>query len=141
MTAHWIVFPVAPNPLPVFIAFVAGDVDQDFNAGGFTDGLKDVDRAADVGIKGQFRLFVREADKGLGSQVKDKFRLMFLESFDQPIEIARISMNMRYFLLKFRCLKIVGLAGRIERIADDIRPQFLQPDRQPGTLETRVAGD
>ena len=33
MAAHWIVSPVAPDPFPVFIAFVAGDVDQDFDAG------------------------------------------------------------------------------------------------------------
>jgi len=98
MAAHRIVFPVTPDPFPVFIAFVAGDVDQDLHAGGFADGLKHVDRAANVRVKGQFRLFVGEADKGLGTEVKDKFGLIFLESFHNLVEIADISMNMRYSL-------------------------------------------
>ena len=141
VAAHRIIFSVAPDPFPVFIAFVAGDVDQDFDAGGFANGLKHIDRAADIGVKGQFRLVVGKADEGLGGQVKDKFRLMFLESLHEMIEITDIPMNMGDFILKPGGLEIVGLAGRSKGIADDIRPQFLQPDRQPGTFESGVAGD
>ena len=141
MTAHRIVFPVAPDPFPVFIAFVAGDVDEDLDTRGFADGLEDVDRAADIRVEGHFRFVVGEADKGLGGKVKDKFRLIFSESFDQPVEIADISMNMRYFLSEPRCLKIVGLTGGSKCVADDISPQFFQPDRQPRPLEAGVAGD
>jgi len=141
ITAHRVIFPVAPDPSPVFIALVAGDVDHDFDAGDCADGLKHVDRTADIRVKGHFRFVVGEADEGLGSEVKNKFRLIFFESLDQPVEIADISMNMRYFLLKFRCFKIVGLAGGFEGIADDIRSQFLQPDRQPWPLKSGVAGD
>jgi len=125
MTAHRVVFSVAPDPFPVFIAFVAGDVDQDFDAGGFANGLKHIDRAADIGVKGQFRLVVGKADEGLGGQVKDKFRLMFLESLHEMIEITDIPVNMGDFILKPGGLEIVGLAGWCKRIADDIRPQFL----------------
>lgn len=82
-----------PEPLLVFIAFVTGDVDQDFDAGGFAGGLKHVDRAADVRGEGPFS--VRRGRR-------------------------------------------TG-AGRVEGIADDLRPQFLQPDGQPGTLEGSMA--
>jgi len=34
MTAHRVIFTITPDPFLVFIAFVAGDVDQDFHAGG-----------------------------------------------------------------------------------------------------------
>ena len=122
MAAERIVFPVTPNPFPVFIAFVAGDVDQNFDAGGFADGLKHIDSTADICVEGQFRLLVGEADDGLGSEVKDKFGLIFIESLHQPVEIEDISMNMRYFLPELRGLKIVGLAGRVKGIADDVRP-------------------
>lgn len=38
-------------------------------------------------------------------------------------------------------MEIVDIAGRIKGIADDVRPQFLQPDGQPGTLEAGVPGN
>ena len=122
MAAHRIVFPVAPDPFPVFIAFIASDVNENFDAGSFADGLKYIDCAADIRIKSQFRFFERETDEGLGSKVKDKFRLIFLEGFDQPIVIADISMNMRYFLPQFSGVKIIGLARRIKGVANNIRP-------------------
>jgi len=94
MTAHWIIFPVAPDPFPVLIAFVAGDVEQNFDAGGFADGLKYGDRAADIRVESQFGFGVREADKRLGGKVKDNFRLIFLKCFHYPVEVPDISMNM-----------------------------------------------
>ena len=141
MAAHRIVFPVSPYPFVVLIAFVAGDIDQDFDAGGFSDDLKHIDRTADVCIKGQFRLFVGEADKRLRGQMKNKFRLIFFKSLRQQVEIADISIDIRDFIPEFRGREIVGFAGRIKGIADNIRPQFLQPDRQPGSFETCVTGD
>ncbi len=121
MAAQRVVFPVAPDPFPVFIAFIAGDVDQDFDTRCQANGLKNVDRAADVRVEGHFRLVIGEADEGLGSQVKDKFRLIFSESFNQPVEIAYIPMNVSNLILESGGLKIVGLAGRSEGVANDIR--------------------
>jgi len=141
MAAHRIVFPVSPDPFLVFIAFVGGDVDQDLDAGGFADGLEDVDRTANVGVEGQFRFVIGEANDGLGCQVEDKFRLIFSESFEEMIKIADISMNVRYFLPESGGGEIAGLAGRIKGITDNVRAKFLQPDGQPGTFETGVAGD
>ena len=140
-TAQRINILVIPDPLLVFIAFVAGDVDQDFDTGGFTDGFKYVDRAADVRVEGHFRFVVGEADKGLGGKVEDKFRLIFVESSDQPVKIPNISINMRYFIPESRCFKIVRRTGGVKGITDDVRPQLLKPDRQPRPLETGVASD
>ena len=71
----------------------------------------------------------------------DEFGLIFFESPHQPVEIANIPMNVRYFFPELRGLKIVGITGRFEGITDDVRPQFLQPDRQPRPLEPGVAGN
>jgi len=141
IAAHRVVFPVSPDPFLVFIAFVGGDVDQDFDADGFTDGLKHVDRAADVGVEGQLRFVVGEAYDGLGRQVKDKFRLIFAESFEEMIKIADISMDVCDFLLEFSCFEVIGIAGRIKGITDNFPTKFLQPDGQPRTLKAGVAGD
>jgi hypothetical protein len=55
--------------LPVFIAFVAGDIDQDLHAGDFADGLEDVDRAAGVRAEGQFRIPVGKTDEGQATRI------------------------------------------------------------------------
>jgi len=118
-----------------------------------TDHIRSLDRSRS-GDKPDYRLIVaqqfpspvggderEEADERLGGKVENKFRLIFFESLGQPVEIADISMNMSYFLPEPRCLKVVGLARGRKGIADDVRPQFPMPDRQPRPFETHVAGD
>ena len=73
--AHRIAFAIGPDPLAVFVAFVAGDGDDGANAFRPAAGVEQMHRAHDVGRVGLDRIVVRIADERLGSEVEDDLRL------------------------------------------------------------------
>ena len=79
MAAQGIVFTVAPDPFPVFVALVARYINHDPDAGCAAHRLQHIDRSSGVRVEGFLRIIIGRPDKRLGGQMKDHLRFIMTE--------------------------------------------------------------
>ena len=94
---------------------------------GNADGLKHIDRAADIGIKSRFGIVVGIPHQGLGRQMKDDFRFSYIKGFCYGLQITNIAFDMVNQVFQSNEIKMVrfGIGGQGK--AGDMCAEFMQP--------------
>ena len=142
IATHGFVFTIAPDLFTVLIALVGGNHHHDPDTVGDTSGLHDVDAAHDIRGVGLDRAFVTESDEGLGSEVEYDLRLVLRKDCLHLLTVADIGPEVGLDLLTDARKHVVVFVGiGIESYADDLCPHLMEPDAEPGALETGMAGD
>ncbi len=94
-------FPVSPNPFPVFVYFIRGDIQDGRHPWGFPDAFQYVYRPHHIGficIKGVFIAF---PDNGLGSHMDYQLRAVFPKHCLQPMVIPHVAFHRNHI---FSCM-------------------------------------
>ena len=141
MATELFVLAISPQPLAILIAFVAGHDDDAAHRRGRLRGGENMDGPHDVGRIGRYGLPIRQANQRLGGQMKHELRLDPLHCASDRVEIADIGIaRIDHRFERSRGEQIL-LAGRRQRQAEHVRAQSMQPQRQPGALETGMPED
>jgi hypothetical protein len=135
-----LVLPITPVPLAVLIALVRCHVDHDPNVAGHAHRVEQVDRAHDVDVVRGPRVLERGTHERLGGHVDDDLGSVASDGGAQRVEIAHVAVDVLHARShpgnRVERLLVRGAVGE----PDEVGPKALQPDREPGPLEARVAG-
>jgi hypothetical protein len=105
------------------------------------DRVEHVHRAHDVRVEGLARLVERAAHERLGRHVHDDFRLRAGHGVEDRRVVAHVGADVAHGVAD--ACELVQRGGRRHAVgqAADARAERLQPERKPGALEARVAGE
>ena len=137
MAAHGVIFAVPPFPLPVLIAFVAGDINNRSYGFCLPAHFKNVQRPHHIGGICFYRIAIRCAYQRLGREMKNNFRLKSAEYVLQSLNIADVCNLRTNIQIQQTPVRRVGRSG--QRIPTNVRAQSLKPESQPTALEPGMA--
>ena len=127
MPTQRIIFPVAPHPLVVFIAFVSGDIDHRLDATCCADGLQHMHCSHHVGRIGGDRVLIRVAHQRLRCHVNDDFWLVFGKCALYCAQVTYVAQHAGHALPYVCSVKQARRGGRGQRVASDLRAHGLKP--------------
>ncbi len=141
MPAHGVVFTIAPDPLVIAIAFVAGDDDDGARGRAMAAGLKHPGRAQNIGVEGCQRILVRRAHQREGRHMDDHLGREFPQRLFQRGIVVDVRMPAVDQLVQAQAPEHGRRARRIQGNPHDFRSQHVQPHGEPASLEARMPGD
>jgi hypothetical protein len=138
---HRVAFPVAVNPLLVFVTLVGRNQHGCPHGRCATDRFQNMGRA--LGINGERggRIAVTLQHQRLGSQVEYDFRLFLRKNGLHLLQIADVGAVIPHTRADTAPQKNAVGVLRIEGNAGQVGAQLMQPDAEPGAFETGMARD
>ena len=91
ITAHWFVFTIAPNLLPIFIAFICCNHNTYFYTICGSNSFHHIDSTHHISGISIYRNLIAQAYKRLGCKVKYYFRLIFTEDCLHALSITNVN--------------------------------------------------
>ncbi len=142
VTAHRLILAITPNLLFVLVTFVGGNHDADLHVGGRANSLHDVHGSHHVRTVGLGGTFIAETHERLGSQMEYYLGPILGEDLFHLLAVADIGANILLDSLADAAEhEIIAVGRRIESHARHLGSEFVEPYRQPRTLEARMSRD
>lgn len=132
---------VSPVPLMIFVAFVGGHDHYCANRWAGAHSVEEMNRAHDVGLVGEPRFEVREANERLGGHVDDDVRLGIREGFGKVTRVTDVS-DMRVYQCGDACVAVETWGSRwVESITGYVSTEGVEPEREPGSFKASMASE
>ncbi len=138
--AERVVLRIPAFPLAVFVALVAGDQHERHGTSRLARRFHHVDGAKDVGRDRFGGQPVAGSNNGLRGEVKHGVGPKVVPHAAEMIEVANVAVHLAHQAIDAGLLEERGAGRRIEAVAEDLRAERVEPDRQPAALEPGVAG-
>src|SRR6185369_11568566 len=138
---HRLVFPVSPDPLPVFVHLVSSDINHRLDRPAGSYRLQKMHGPHDVGCIGLHRNLVGVSYQRLGRHVNDDLRSCSQHLCFKPLRIPHIGDDRMHQLPDMCHFEKARTRRRLQSIPGNFRSQAMKPEGKPGAFETGMTGE